>query len=237
MYRQRGTTTCGQFLRCNYSRDLYECSRLSLCEFCLMRNREISEMDKRRLERTIDCILQKVDGATFSDKPFVHLTFGDIFPSDLYQEMLGSMPGANDYRALPGTKWPQPESRRHRDARKGGSYSHSSANFPKKSRKCGSSSGKRCARTKSDKPSCASLRRVSSSGLEIDLEEVKMYPIPVLLATCRATSLNRIPTRIGKGLLSDLSAQGQCTHEHRHHPAWARRERKVHARPSNEFFA
>ena len=54
------------------------------------------------LERTIDYILQKVDGATFSDKPFVHLTFGDIFPSDLYQEMLGSMPSANDYHALPG---------------------------------------------------------------------------------------------------------------------------------------
>lgn len=61
-------------------------------------------MDKQGIDRVIDHVAKAIDGAPYSEKPFVHLTFRDIFPQDIYQEMLKAMPSARDYRALPGRR-------------------------------------------------------------------------------------------------------------------------------------
>jgi hypothetical protein len=61
-------------------------------------------MDKQGLERVIDHVANAIEAAPRAEKPFLHLTFKDIFPQDIYSEMLKSMPQAHDYRALPGRK-------------------------------------------------------------------------------------------------------------------------------------
>jgi hypothetical protein len=43
-----------------------------------------------------------VDAAEVSEAPFCHLTMANIFPADVYAEMLRCLPEAADYRALPG---------------------------------------------------------------------------------------------------------------------------------------
>src|ERR1051325_6752575 len=47
-------------------------------------------------------IVQSIEQAKASEKPFYHLQFERVFPDDIYAAILREMPGANDYRALPG---------------------------------------------------------------------------------------------------------------------------------------
>lgn len=59
-------------------------------------------MDQRAVQRVIGHIVERVETAPRFDDPFVHLTFSNIFPDDIYAAMLDAMPGSGDYRALPG---------------------------------------------------------------------------------------------------------------------------------------
>jgi hypothetical protein len=47
-------------------------------------------------------LVKSVETARQVTKPFFHLEFDEVFPPDIYQRMMGSMPVSSDYRALPG---------------------------------------------------------------------------------------------------------------------------------------
>lgn len=60
-------------------------------------------MDRRAdAERVTQFVVESIDAARSSDAPFFHLQFDRVFPEDTYAAMLNAMPGAADYRALPG---------------------------------------------------------------------------------------------------------------------------------------
>jgi hypothetical protein len=47
-------------------------------------------------------VVQSIEAARAVEKPFYHLEFDRVFPSDLYARILGLMPEARDYRAMHG---------------------------------------------------------------------------------------------------------------------------------------
>src|SRR3954454_7436354 len=47
-------------------------------------------------------LVDSVERARAIEQPFYHLRFDRVFPDDVYAAMLREMPGAQDYRALPG---------------------------------------------------------------------------------------------------------------------------------------
>jgi len=47
-------------------------------------------------------LVESIEQARASEVPFYHLEFDRVFPPDVYAAMLREMPGADDYRALPG---------------------------------------------------------------------------------------------------------------------------------------
>jgi len=47
-------------------------------------------------------LVQSIEQARASEKPFYHLQFDRVFPDDIYAAMLREMPVSSDYRALPG---------------------------------------------------------------------------------------------------------------------------------------
>jgi hypothetical protein len=47
-------------------------------------------------------VVNAIEQARASEKPFYHLQFDRVFPDDIYAAMLREMPEARDYRALPG---------------------------------------------------------------------------------------------------------------------------------------
>lgn len=55
-----------------------------------------------RAAALIDHLVRAIDAAPQSQTPFVHLTFAEVFPGDIYREMVAQMPDAADYVALPG---------------------------------------------------------------------------------------------------------------------------------------
>src|SRR5262245_20033347 len=60
-------------------------------------------MDRRsEVSSLIGFLVQSIEHARASETPFYHLRFERVFPDDIYAAMLREMPGAADYRALPG---------------------------------------------------------------------------------------------------------------------------------------
>jgi hypothetical protein len=60
-------------------------------------------MDKRVTD-LIAQIVASIARARVGERPFYHLQFDHVFPDDVYATMVASMPGARDYRPLPGHK-------------------------------------------------------------------------------------------------------------------------------------
>ena len=60
-------------------------------------------MDRRaEAERLSKSVVESIERGRPSPAPFYHLQFDRIFPDEVYAEMIRLMPGAGDYRALPG---------------------------------------------------------------------------------------------------------------------------------------
>ena len=53
-------------------------------------------------DRIADFVVQSVDAARASDRPFFHLELDRVFPDDVYASMLGFMPEYSDYRPMHG---------------------------------------------------------------------------------------------------------------------------------------
>jgi hypothetical protein len=59
--------------------------------------------DRRRAaERLAEFIAQSVDAARAVEKPFFHLEFDQVFPDDIYAQILNLMPVKDDYRPMHG---------------------------------------------------------------------------------------------------------------------------------------
>jgi len=56
----------------------------------------------RTIERTIQHVLAAVHAAPRCSDPFHHLQLADVFPEDVYSEMLAAMPERKDYRLMSG---------------------------------------------------------------------------------------------------------------------------------------
>lgn len=59
-------------------------------------------MDKRDLNRIIDHLAGAIDAAPEGNDPFFHLKLSNVFPDDIYAQMMQEMPGAADYRHMSG---------------------------------------------------------------------------------------------------------------------------------------
>lgn len=60
-------------------------------------------MDRRKaVAKLTEFLVGSIEKARASETPFYHLEFDQVFPDDIYAEMLREMPVASDYRALPG---------------------------------------------------------------------------------------------------------------------------------------
>lgn len=64
-----------------------------------MQENKTSNFDQAELTRTL---VQSVERARAEQKPFFHLEFDQVFPDELYRQMMQSMPMSSEYRALPG---------------------------------------------------------------------------------------------------------------------------------------
>jgi hypothetical protein len=63
----------------------------------------IARHDHRRAaERLAEFIAQSVDAARAVEKPFFHLEFDQVFPDDIYAQILNLMPVEDDYRPMHG---------------------------------------------------------------------------------------------------------------------------------------
>ena len=60
-------------------------------------------MERRRdVKVLVDAVIANIEAARAVERPFFHLEFDRVFPDDIYAEMMAAMPGAADYRPLPG---------------------------------------------------------------------------------------------------------------------------------------
>ena len=60
-------------------------------------------MDRRETTaRVTQYVVESIEQARASEKPFYHLQFDRVFPPDIYEAMIREMPKSTDYRALPG---------------------------------------------------------------------------------------------------------------------------------------
>jgi hypothetical protein len=66
------------------------------------RDAERPKGQRKSVREVIDFVIHAIDAAKALDKPFHHLQFANVFPPDIYAEMLRALPVAADYRPLPG---------------------------------------------------------------------------------------------------------------------------------------
>jgi hypothetical protein len=59
-------------------------------------------MDKRDLDRIVQYIAGAIDSSLQREEPFYHLQLSNVFPADLYAEMLEAMPVKGNYRVMSG---------------------------------------------------------------------------------------------------------------------------------------
>lgn len=161
-------------------------------------------MDKQRVESVIDHISQRIDAASFSEQPFVHLTFSDIFPKDLYEEMLSSMPKAKDYRALPGRNGINLKEDGTSTRVKIDLFPEFIRKFPKPKQDVWKIVGKALC---SDKVLSAFKRKLAP-GLQKRFgdrhDAINMYPIPVLMRDVPGYKIRPHPDTHWKGITVQL---------------------------------
>jgi len=131
-------------------------------------------------ERVTKFVVDSIEQARSGDKPFFHLQFDRVFPDDIYAAMLRDMPGAHDYRALPG--------RHNENILEDGSatrvkidlFPEYIRNLPAAKRDTWDVVGRALC---SNEVKAAFMRRLAP-GLErrfgADFRDVGMFPIPVL---------------------------------------------------------
>src|SRR5215471_6811859 len=61
-----------------------------------------SNTTKRKGAPLVAALVGSVEAAREVHEPFYHLEFSQVFPNDIYLQMMQSMPGNRAYRALPG---------------------------------------------------------------------------------------------------------------------------------------
>jgi hypothetical protein len=57
---------------------------------------------RRDVANLVDAVVAAIDAGRPVERPFFHLEFDWIFPSDIYARMVAAMPAPADYRPLPG---------------------------------------------------------------------------------------------------------------------------------------
>lgn len=63
----------------------------------------LRSQDRRQIiNRLTDYIANSVDAANAFEKPFYHLVFDNVFPEDIYTQILALMPESADYRPMHG---------------------------------------------------------------------------------------------------------------------------------------
>src|SRR5262245_36114602 len=63
----------------------------------------LSTYDRRRAaDRLATFIVQSIEGARVVEKPFFDLEFDQVFPDDIYAQILALMPESSDYRPMHG---------------------------------------------------------------------------------------------------------------------------------------
>jgi hypothetical protein len=59
-------------------------------------------MLRSEVKTLVEAVVANIDVGRAVERPFFHLQFDRVFPDDTYAAMMGAMPAAGDYRALPG---------------------------------------------------------------------------------------------------------------------------------------
>jgi hypothetical protein len=59
-------------------------------------------MLRSEVKTLVGAVVANIDAGRAVERPFFHLQFDRVFPDDTYAAMMGAMPAAGDYRALPG---------------------------------------------------------------------------------------------------------------------------------------
>lgn len=161
-------------------------------------------MDKSDLNRIIDHVAGAIDAAPQGGDPFYHLQLKDIFPADVYAEMMERMPVAADYRAMSG------RTKSTRTARGGGTrvkidlFPEYIRHLPKEKRDFWNVIGKTLC---SAKVRDAFVRRLAP-GLErrygANYKRVGMYPIPILTRDVPGYRIGIHPDTHWKGMTIQL---------------------------------
>ena len=170
-------------------------------------------MSEPGLGRTIAHVVDAVDAAAERESPFRHLQLSNIFPPDLYAEMLDAMPAANDYRLMSG----RARSTRTRD---GGTrvkldlFPEYTRHLPQPKRAVWRVvGGALCSDEVRD-----AFRRRLRPGLErrfgADYGNVGMYPIPILTRDIAGYQIGIHPDTRWKGMTIQLYLPRDRSIEH-----------------------
>ena len=156
------------------------------------------------LKRVVQHVAGAIDAAPQLPEPFFHLELSDIFPADVYQQMLDAMPEKGDYRVMSG----RTKSTRTTD----GSGTRTKIDlFPEYIRHL--PPGKREVWAVVGKALCSdevrdAFRRRLAPGLERrfgpDYAKVGMYPIPILTRDVPGYRIGIHPDTHWKGMTIQL---------------------------------
>lgn len=157
-------------------------------------------MDKRDVHRISQHVAAAIDLAAQQVEPFFHLRLSDIFPADVYAQMLEAMPVKGDYRVMSG----RTKSTRTYD---GGGTRTKIDLFPEYIRHL--PAGKQeiwrvVGRTLCSKEVREAFRRRLAPGLERrfgpNYRKVGMYPIPILMRDVPGYRIGIHPDTHWKGM-------------------------------------
>lgn len=165
---------------------------------------QVQHMDKRDLNRIIDHVAAAIDASPQGQNPFYHLQLVNIFPPDVYAQMMEAMPVASDYRAMSG------RTKSTRTMNGGGTrvkidlFPEYIRHLPAEKRKLWNVVGKAlCSRKVRD----AFVRRLAP-GLERrygdKYNRVGMYPIPILTRDVPGYRIGIHPDTHWKGMTIQL---------------------------------
>ena len=161
-------------------------------------------MDKRDLNRIIDHVAAAIDASPQGRDPFYHLQLVNIFPPDLYAQMMDAMPVASDYRAMSG------RTKSTRTMNGGGTrvkidlFPEYIRHLPPEKRKVWKVVGKALCSKKVRE----AFRRRLAPGLERrygpSYKRVGMYPIPILTRDVPGYKIGIHPDTHWKGMTIQL---------------------------------
>ena len=57
-------------------------------------------------QRTIEHVVEAIEAAEKREQPFYHLQLANVFPTDIYAQLLAAMPVNEDYRPIPAAPNP-----------------------------------------------------------------------------------------------------------------------------------